>query len=231
MLATIALLLSCVPSNAIAKQPLPVAVTSATDPIAAYVAEAAQRFGVPESWIYAVMRVESAGNRNAVSHAGAMGLMQVMPATWADLRARHGLGANPYDPRDNIMAGTAYLREMYDRFGSPGFLAAYNAGPGRYRDHLASGRTLPAETRHYLAKLAPIVGGDVSNTVTIAAVHPRAWTRAALFSQRSRYAATTEETGQDLAVNLLDARNFGPTVAPPKRASHGLFAPLSGETP
>src|SRR5688572_12183654 len=102
---------------------------SRVDPNAAFIAEAARRFGVPEHWIRAVMRVESAGDVRAISSAGAMGLMQIMPATWAELRARYGLGSNPYDPRDNIMAGAAYLREMYDRYGSPGFLAAYNAGP------------------------------------------------------------------------------------------------------
>ena len=102
---------------------------SRNDPYSAFIAEAAQRFGVPEAWIRAVMRVESAGDVRAISSAGAMGLMQVMPATWAELRVRHRLGGNPYDPRDNILAGAAYLREMHDRYGSPGFLAAYNAGP------------------------------------------------------------------------------------------------------
>ena len=70
-----------------------------------------------------------------------MGLMQIMPDTWTELRTRHRLGRDPYDPRDNILAGAAYLREMHDRYGSPGFLAAYNAGPGRYEDYLA-GRPL-----------------------------------------------------------------------------------------
>uniref|UniRef100_UPI002607B5E4 lytic transglycosylase domain-containing protein n=1 Tax=uncultured Sphingorhabdus sp. TaxID=1686106 RepID=UPI002607B5E4 len=73
--------------------------------IASHVAEASQRFGIPEQWIWAVMRVESAGRIDATSHAGAMGLMQVMPGTWANLTAQHGLGNQPYDPRANIMAG------------------------------------------------------------------------------------------------------------------------------
>ena len=73
-----------------------------------------------------------------------MGLMQIMPKTYAELRARHRLGPDAYDPRDNILAGAAYLREMLDRYGSPGFLAAYNAGPLRYDQHLATGRPLPA---------------------------------------------------------------------------------------
>ena len=107
---------------------------SPADPYAGHIAEAARRFGIPEAWIRAVMHVESRGDVRAISSAGAMGLMQIMPATWLELRARYGLGSNPYDPRDNIMAGAAYLREMHDRYGSPGFLAAYNAGPGRYEE-------------------------------------------------------------------------------------------------
>lgn len=141
------------------------------------VTEAAQRFGLPESWIRAVMRVESAFQPRAVSRAGAMGLMQVMPQTYAELRARYGLGADPFHPRDNILAGAAYLREMYDRFGARGFLAAYNAGPARYQQHLVDGRPLPSETRAYVAKLTPAVRGvDVSPgpaTVLSPAAAPR----------------------------------------------------------
>jgi len=152
------------------------------DPYGAFIAEAAHRFGVPEHWIRAVMRVESAGDMRAISSAGAMGLMQIMPATWAELRARYGLGNDPYDPRDNIMAGAAYLREMHDRYGSPGFLAAYNAGPGRYEEYRATGRALPAETRAYVAALAPIIGGgNLAAPVTVATADPLAWTRAPLF--------------------------------------------------
>ena len=155
---------------------------SRVDPYSAFIAEAAQRFSVPEHWIRAVMRVESAGDVRAISSAGAMGLMQIMPATWAELRARYGLGSNPYDPRDNIMAGAAYLREMHDRYGSPGFLAAYNAGPGRYEEYRATGRPLPAETRAYVAALAPIIAGsDLAAPVTVATADPLAWTRAPLF--------------------------------------------------
>ena len=106
----------------------------------AIIAEASRRFGVPPHWIRAVMQAESAGDPSAVSEAGAMGLMQVMPETWDELRTAHGLGDDPFDPRDNVLAGAAYLRAMYDRFGSPGFLAAYNAGPERYAEHLATGR-------------------------------------------------------------------------------------------
>ncbi|MDC7810925.1 lytic transglycosylase domain-containing protein [Sphingomonas koreensis] len=135
---------------------------SARDPVQrwrAEIAEASARFGIPVAWVERVMRAESGGRtvlggRPITSSAGAMGLMQLMPATWAAMRAAHGLGSDPHAPRDNILAGTAYLRAMYDRFGYPGLFAAYNAGPGRYAAHLASGRTLPAETRDYLAVVA-----------------------------------------------------------------------------
>lgn len=121
-----------------------------------YIAEASQRFGVPTGWIERVIQAESAGKvtldgRPITSRAGAMGLMQLMPATWTAMRWRYRLGPDPYDPHDNILAGTAYLRAMYDRFGYPGLFAAYNAGPSRYTAHLATGAALPAETRAYLA--------------------------------------------------------------------------------
>lgn len=125
-----------------------------------HIAEASARFGVPVEWIEAVMQAESGGRthmggRPIRSSAGAMGLMQLMPGTWADMRARLGLGYDPDDPRDNILAGTFYLRLMYERFGYPGLFAAYNAGPGRYAEHLAGRRGLPGETVRYLASVAP----------------------------------------------------------------------------
>ena len=134
--------------------------SAATDPIAGYVAEASQRFGIPEAWIRAVMRVESAGEVGVASSAGAMGLMQVMPQTYATIRARLGLGADAYDPHDNIMAGAAFLRDMHDRYGDAGFLAAYNAGPARYEEFRAGGRALPSETILYMARLGPTLGVD-----------------------------------------------------------------------
>ena len=119
------------------------------------VAEASQRFSVPESIIVSVIRAESGGRttlngRLITSRAGAMGLMQLMPGTWMELRSELHLGSNPYDPRDNILAGTAYLRQLSDRFGYPGMIAAYNAGPGRYAAYLARRQRLPAETVAYL---------------------------------------------------------------------------------
>lgn len=165
---------------------LPVAASAQTMniPYAAEVAEAAQRFDIPATWIRAVMGAESAGDPGVVSSAGAMGLMQIMPGTWAELRVRHHLGRDPYDPRDNILAGAAYLRELHGRYGSPGFLAAYNAGPDRYEASMA-GRPLPLETRAYVAAIAPIIAGSGDASVMIAAADPSAWTRAPLFIVQS----------------------------------------------
>lgn len=125
-----------------------------------YIREASRRFGIPVAWIERVMQAESRGRiaqdgRPIRSSAGAIGLMQVMPATWSDMRARLGLGTDPDDPRDNILAGAFYLRLMYDRFGYPGLFAAYNAGPARYADYLAGRASLPRETVGYLASVAP----------------------------------------------------------------------------
>lgn len=126
----------------------------------ALIDEAARRFAIPPSWVRGVMRIESGGHtmlngRPITSTAGAMGLMQVMPATFAAMAQRYGLGSDPYDPRANILAGTAFLREMYDRYGAAHFLAAYNAGPGRVDEHLRYGRPLPFETLRYVQALAP----------------------------------------------------------------------------
>jgi membrane-bound lytic murein transglycosylase B len=116
------------------------------------ITEASQRFHVPKAWIRAVMAHESGGrtmlgeDKPIVSRAGAVGLMQVLPATYDEMAGQHRLGANPFDARDNVMAGTAYLRWLHQRYGFPKMFAAYNAGPGR----VAQGGRLPAETRAYV---------------------------------------------------------------------------------
>ena len=139
----------------------------ASDPWGPYISEASAKFDVPERWVREVMRQESGGNLYGrggnliTSGAGAMGLMQVMPATYDEIRTRYPeLGEDPYDPHNNILAGTAYIREMYDIYGSPGFLAAYNAGPGRLDDYLTRNRTLPEETRRYVAAIGPRIAGS-----------------------------------------------------------------------
>jgi hypothetical protein len=207
-----------------AAQDAPVERATPRDPYADHIADAARRFGIPAVWIRAVMRVESRDDVRAISPKGAMGLMQIMPATWTDLRARHGLGNDPYAPRDNIMAGAAYLREMHDRYGSPGFLAAYNAGPGRYEEYRAIGRPLPAETRAYVAALAPIIGGgDLAAPVTVATADPLAWTRAPLFIVQvdSRPRADRQQTDSDPVAPPTPESVRDPT--PPAPRSDGLF--------
>lgn len=126
-------------------------------PWADFVAEAARNTGLPVQWIAAVILAESGGQttlngRPITSAKGAMGLMQLMPATYAVMKIQLNLGNDPYDPHDNIMAGATYLRVMYDRYGYPGLFAAYNCGPGRF-DASLRGEALPRETRIYLAEL------------------------------------------------------------------------------
>jgi hypothetical protein len=140
----------------------------AEDPWGPYIREASNKYDIPETWIRALMRVESGGKEYLngsliTSGVGAMGLMQVMPQTYDELRDRYNLGDDPFDPHDNIMAGVAYMREMYELYGSPGFLAAYNAGPARLDDYLANVRPLPDETRHYVAMIGPNLLGVYPN--------------------------------------------------------------------
>lgn len=195
----------------------PAETSASVPPASQYVEEAARRFGIPEHWIWAVMRVESAGRVQARSSAGAMGLMQIMPGTWQSLRARHGLGSDPYDPRDNIMAGAAYLREMHDRYGEYGMLAAYNAGPGRYEDYRSRGRPLPAETVAYAAKLMPMIGGRPTSTLAVRQpIAAPIWTDASLFVARG---SVTSRPAPDSV------------YAAPPRSSAALFAPVSGRNP
>ena len=192
--------------------------------IASHVAEASQRFGIPEHWIYAVMRTESAGRIGAVSSKGAQGLMQLMPATWARQRARFGLGTDPFDPRDNIMAGTSYLREMYDSYGASRSLAGYTAGPGRYAQWGDGGRPLPAETRAYVAKIGPMLQTDSAATVVASAspvqpVRP-SWTQSQLFAVRG--------DGQADASGSFAAAAPPTSIPAPTAPLNGLFAPVSG---
>lgn len=197
------MLILCHATMGAVAQSAPVSRASADDPYAAPIAEASHRFRVPERWIRAVMHLESARDPRAVSRKGAVGLMQIMPGTWVELRLRHQLGRDPYDPRDNILAGTAYLRELYDRYGSPGFLAAYNAGPGRYEASL-KGRPLPAETRAYVAMLRPFWGGgDAPGALTAGHASAVSWKVAPLFIVPSgSMAASGLPSGEDASAEI-----------------------------
>ncbi|WP_082747435.1 lytic transglycosylase domain-containing protein [Bradyrhizobium macuxiense] len=164
--AVVPLLLILTASHSVAlaeNGPAARAVHQAQIPFAAFMEEASRRFAIPVDWIRFVLDSESSGQVHARSPKGAMGLMQVMPTTWAELRLRYDLGNDPFDPRDNILAGTAYLRELLSRYGSPGVFAAYNAGPTRYEEFL-TGHSLPDETRAYVIKLASRLGIELPPT-------------------------------------------------------------------
>ena len=203
------------------------AVTPSGELFEPFVAEAALRFGVPVSWIKAVMQAESRGVAHAVSPQGAMGLMQIMPQTWADLRSRYGLGGNPFDPHDNILAGAAYLRELRDRYGVSGVLAAYNAGPERYEEHLASGRPLPAETQSYVAAVAPLLSDGGLRPINFATATVRSWISSTLFPVHA------DDTSSARAPSSGDLGKRQSTVRPAADwtglapQSEGLFAALS----
>lgn len=165
--------------------PAPAVVRNAT--ITAAVDEAAARFDIPTAWIYAVMHQESGGQTSAVSAKGAMGLLQLMPGTWRELTTEFGLGEDPFEPRANILAGAAYMRRMYDRFGAPGFLAAYNAGPERYARSLAEGTALPQETQIYVRKLSPLI--ERSGVARASINLPLDWRTAGVFVVRGAHDA------------------------------------------
>jgi soluble lytic murein transglycosylase-like protein len=130
-----------------------------------WIAAAAKRFDVPENWIRAVMRIESGGrtmlgeNQKITSSTGAMGLMQLMPQTYNDMREQYRLGPDAYDPHDNILAGAAYLRFLRGKYGYPNMFAAYNDGPGNLEARMIDGGLLPAETINYVATITGKLDG------------------------------------------------------------------------
>ena len=197
--------------------------SSDSDPFAGFINEASQRFAIPRTGYDAVQNVESAGDVHARSPKGAMGLMQIMPATWAELRERYNLGNDPYDPHDNILAGTAYLRELLDRYGSPGVFAAYNAGPTRYEEHLAGG-SLPDETRAYVAKLANLLAIELPPRWTSSGQSSAAATlfvtRSDLMKTRDRLLALVPSSGVTTAISA-------PDVSPMVPRPIGVFVPRS----
>jgi soluble lytic murein transglycosylase-like protein len=155
------------------------------DQFAKFVDEASDRFALPARWIRAVLQVESGGDAHSISPRGAMGLMQLMPGTWVQLSARYDLGLDPFDARDNILAGTAYLKEMHDRFGSAGFIAAYHAGPWRYEQHLVTGKPLPSETTAYVAVVTPLLDNEQGEHAAVDGRRALPWREAPLFVERA----------------------------------------------
>lgn len=189
--------------------------------VAGFVTEAATRFGMPESWVRAVMHMESGGDRCVISPAGAQGLMQLMPRTYAELKARYGLGSDPFDAHDNVIAGAAYLREMWDRFGATGFLAAYNAGPGRFQDYLVTGRPLSDATKAYVAALQPVTIGGV-NSADMARPWPNTPRPPSLFVQIGGVSAAASSVD----IEPLE-RGVSAAIAPAGLQSPSLFATVS----
>lgn len=185
-LAALAIMSAATPTMSAPVDPHSAIIDAAVD-------EAAIRFGIPHAWIYAVMRQESGGQTSAISAKGAIGLLQLMPSTWRDLTLEFGLGDDPFEPRANILAGAAYMRRMYDRFGAPGFLAAYNFGPERYARSLVQGSALPLETQNYLRKLAPVIAGATAPQTPVSGRLD--WRTADVFVER-RSADATGHTPQ-----------------------------------
>jgi hypothetical protein len=197
---------------------------------------AAYRFGIQPQWIDVIMQAESDAIPSATSPAGAMGLMQIMPATWIDLQRRYGLGADPYRPADNIMAGAAYMRELLDRYGSPDFLAAYNAGPRRLDDHLLTGRPLPDETQLFVASIAPLLvaGTSVHRPLAIKRSGQGEIEDSDEAPQRSigRPAASAifvQPASMSAAMAMESADHTGAANMLHTRSREGLFVPLDGQ--
>jgi soluble lytic murein transglycosylase-like protein len=219
------LLLTAFDSAALAqsRSAAPPAISQTAQSFVGFINEASQRFAIAPNWIRSVQSIESAGDVHARSPKGAMGLMQIMPATWAELRERYNLGNDPYDPHDNILAGTAYLRELLDRYGSPGVFAAYNVGPARYEEHLAGG-FLPDETRAYVAKLANLLAIELPPRWTSSGQSSAAptlfVTRSDLMKTRDRLPALMPSSGVTTSISAAG-------VSPMVPRSIGVFVPRS----
>lgn len=199
-------------------------------PYAAAVTEASRRFGVPELWIRRVMHAESRGNPRAVSHAGAMGVMQIMPATWAMLSKRHHLGADPFDVRSNVLAGAAYLRAMWDRYRDVALmLAAYNAGPGRVDAYVSGRGDLPVETIAYVARIAPELGASgLASRAAAPIARAFDWRRSALFSARDDGRSTDHNRAAIMPSDWYPPGVTPDSALPDSAVPPSLFVHLSG---
>ncbi|OBS52322.1 hypothetical protein A8B73_12105 [Methylosinus sp. 3S-1] len=228
LLLLIRLAPACTLGGVLPAKAAPIERSTDGEPYAVHVTDAARRFGIPAAWIRAVMAIESRARRDVISPKGAIGLMQIMPDTWTELRSRYTLAGDPFDAHDNIFAGAAYLRELHDRYGSPGFLAAYNAGPRRYQDYLDGRRSLPSETVAYVATLVPLIEGNDSARPAIRFVSGLSlWIKAPLFvgkndGHRALNHPTPIRTASD--TGAVTATRDMSAIAP---RSDGLFVALS----
>lgn len=228
LLLLIGLAPACTLGGVMPAKAAPIERPTGGDPYAVHVEEAARRFGIPAAWIRAVMQIESRARRDAISPKGAIGLMQIMPDTWSELRARYALAGDPFDPRDNIHAGAAYLRELYERYGSPGFLAAYNAGPRRYENYLDGRRSLPSETVAYVATLLPLIEGNDGARSTIREVSGLSrWTKAPLFVEQLDSAHTANPPAPIRKATDTSAVPVTRDLSAIAPRSDGLFVALS----
>lgn len=139
------------------------------------------------------------------SSAGAMGLMQIMPQTYAGLRQRYGFGADAYDPHDNIFAGAAYLHELYGRYGYPNLFAAYQAGPTRLDDYLLRGQALPGVTTAYVAAITGDENLRVASTTARAEPTENAEPNALFFVNHQHEPEQVSATGSSSLFVTLSA--------------------------
>ncbi len=151
----------------------PSALLNRWDP---FITEASRRFDISAAWIRAVMRVESggrtvlAGDKPITSRAGAVGIMQLMPETYAEMRAQYRLGADPFNPHDNVLAGAAYLRWLQRKYGFPEMFAAYNGGPGTLDAYHEGAKPLPKETQDYIASVGRLLGGAKTGRIAVLSI-------------------------------------------------------------
>jgi soluble lytic murein transglycosylase-like protein len=115
------------------------------------IASMAEAHGVDANLVRALIQVESGYRARAKSRKGAMGLMQLMPATAREYKVR-----NPYDPKSNIAAGVKHLKGLIDRWGVELALAAYNAGEGAVKKF--NGIPPYRETRNYVTRILSLAG-------------------------------------------------------------------------
>ncbi|HEY8065826.1 MAG TPA: lytic transglycosylase domain-containing protein [Methylosinus sp.] len=228
LLLLIGLAPACTLGGVLPAKAAPIERPTDGEPYAVHVTEAARRFGIPAAWIRAVMAIESRARRDVISPKGAIGLMQIMPDTWTELRSRYTLAGDPFDAHDNIFAGAAYLRELHDRYGSPGFLAAYNAGPRRYEDYLGGRRSMPPETRAYVATLLPLMLGNDSARPAIRSVSGLSpWMKAPLFVQYTDSQRATNHPAPIQTATYTTAVAVTRDLSAIAPRSDGLFVALS----